>query len=467
MDNIKEIRLLFKILSPIRAMDDNLWYQLGQCIFDIDSNLFDLWIKFGQKFRDDCDISECALVWNRMEKTNYTMRTLRYFANKDDPVTYSKLLEPEFKEARQHGMEGSHNTIAKLLAQKYKFQFVCASVKHNIWYQFVDHKWIKIDNAYTIRNLISDELASDYGKWQSELYESSKQAEGYEKARLIDNATTISKTIKSLGDSIFKNYVIQEYACMVYDPEFLNKLDENIGLICFKNGVYDLKNNYFRDGYPDDYISLCTGYDYSEDTKDNMLVDEIKNYFSKLFPDTDTKIHVIKLLRNCIRGSHNESNLHTLLGSGSNSKSIFMQLIKYLMGDYFFYSSSDILVKSQNNCIWYADRILEFSNSKGKRVHFICELNCNTNINLKYLEEFNNKQQTQMLTGEKFKPQFKSFLVTNYNPFTTAEPDTTNKIQIIDFKSVFTKENRDFNLDKILVKWAPVLMTMLLDNVLL
>jgi len=55
---------------------------------------------------------------------------------------------------------------------------------------------------------------------------------------------------------------IKECAEYVCDYDFFNKLDENEHLIGFDNGVYDLITNIFREGRPEDYISLSTGYSY-------------------------------------------------------------------------------------------------------------------------------------------------------------------------------------------------------------
>ena len=45
-----------------------------------------------------------------------------------------------------------------------------------------------------------------------------------------------------------------------FDREFVNKLDIDMSLIGFKNGVFDIKNNIFRSGKPNDYISCITNH---------------------------------------------------------------------------------------------------------------------------------------------------------------------------------------------------------------
>ena len=49
---------------------------------------------------------------------------------------------------------------------------------------------------------------------------------------------------------------------LFYDGDFMEKLDTNPYLLCFNNGVMDFKEKEFRDGRPDDYISLSTNINY-------------------------------------------------------------------------------------------------------------------------------------------------------------------------------------------------------------
>ena len=55
----------------------------------------------------------------------------------------------------------------------------------------------------------------------------------------------------------------------------MNNLDENPNIVCFSNGVYDLEADEFRQGRPEDYVSLCTNIDYLEIDEDNEKHTEI------------------------------------------------------------------------------------------------------------------------------------------------------------------------------------------------
>ena len=65
---------------------------------------------------------------------------------------------------------------------------------------------------------------------------------------------------------------------MFYEPRFEDKLDANPKLLGFENGVYDLDNDEFREGRPEDYVSLSAGINYIEYDVDNPYIEEIDDF---------------------------------------------------------------------------------------------------------------------------------------------------------------------------------------------
>ena len=43
--------------------------------------------------------------------------------------------------------------------QLFKDQFICVSIKNNIWYEYINHRWFEIDSGNTLRLII-------YAKWR-------------------------------------------------------------------------------------------------------------------------------------------------------------------------------------------------------------------------------------------------------------------------------------------------------------
>ena len=82
--------------------------------------------------------------------------------------------------------------------------------------------------------------------------------------------------IKNLKTTSFIDNVMKECRGLFYDKDFMDKLDENHYLFSFKNGVLDLKTGQFRDGRPEDFISLCCGVNYVQYKENLPHMEEIK-----------------------------------------------------------------------------------------------------------------------------------------------------------------------------------------------
>lgn len=85
------------------------------------------------------------------------------------------------------------------------------------------------------------------------------------------------------------------------------------------NGVIDFETMQFREGRPEDYISLCTDVYFREFEDDDPLLEEIRDFFKALFPDDDTRKWIIGALSRSLVGPREEV-VYLFTGSGSNGK---------------------------------------------------------------------------------------------------------------------------------------------------
>ena len=97
-----------------------------------------------------------------------------------------------------------------------------------------------------------------------------------------------------------------------------NNLDENPNLLCFKNGVYDFTQKTFRDGIPEDYVSKCTNIDYIELDENNeeqkIIIEEIKDFIAKLFPNTNLRCYVWEYLASLLIGRNKNQTFNIFTG---------------------------------------------------------------------------------------------------------------------------------------------------------
>jgi P4 family phage/plasmid primase-like protien len=438
---LNEARNLTRILSKERATNYHTWYQVGKCLYNIDYRLLGEWIEFSKKCPEKFKKGECEKLWGKMKRSNYTIATLHYFASIDDPEHYQEMKREKIEKLVRDGLEASHHTIARLLMEKYKLRFKCASIKHSIWYEFRNHRWIEIDSAHSLRDLISKEIIPEYINQQQRLYNLAKDTEGYEKNKYFEEACKISSVIKHLNNNTFRNGVIKECEYIAYDPKFLENLDENIYLICFENGVYDLEADIFRNGCPDDYISLCTNYDYIEYNKDDEITKEIKDFMRKIQPDKKMRRYLLMLLSTCLSGSISEESFYVLTGSGANGKSKLMELLRYTLGDLFKPMDIRLLTEKRSSS---SSASPELADKKGIRACPLDEPKANDEINTGFMKIFTGGDliTARALFKEPiyFKPQFKPFLLCNHLPNIRSDDDGTwRRLMVIHFPSKFIK----------------------------
>ena len=125
---------------------------------------------------------------------------------------------------------------------------------------------------------------------------------------------------------------------LFYDPDqkFMNNLDSDPYLLCFNNGVLDMRERQFRKGRPDDYLQKCTNIDYKklDRERDGETIKEIEDFMEKLFPLEELREYMWKHLASLLLGINKDQKLHIYIGGGANGKSVFTDLLKKCFGDY-------------------------------------------------------------------------------------------------------------------------------------
>ena len=446
-ENLVLAKNLVALFTKDRATQYYTWYQVGLCLHNIDYRLLDDWIEFSKKCKNKFKPGECEMMWKKMKSSNYTMASLHYWASKDNPKKFLKMKEERIKQYLKDGLDASHTPIARLIMEKYKFFYKCASIKTNMWFEYQGHKWVEVEAGYTLRKRISDELVKDYADMLSYTYDKMRDEQGFDKEVLEKRADRIGKVIKSLNNSSFKTHVIRECADIAYDPKFLNNLDENPYLICFENGVYDLSvcgpdNDYkgeFRDGCPDDYISKCTNYPYIEYDDNDEYAKEIHDFLKKIQTRKNIREYLLTLLSTCIAGSISEESFYVLTGSGANGKSKLMELLKLSLGDLYLPMDVRILTEKRGSSSAASP---ELADKKGIRATTLDEPKATDDINTAFMKIMTGGDTIQARAMYKdqvyFKPQFKPFLLCNSLPSIKEDDDGTwRRMKVLPFGSKF------------------------------
>lgn len=303
------------ILSKERADDYIKWLNVGWACHNISNTLLPDFIQFSKK-SSKYETGGCEKIWNSAKDEGYTFASLYWWGQIDNPKGLLEILREQNKHLVKEAESGTHNDIAILVFEMYKYIFKCVSILKNIWYEYQDNRWIMIEDGYTLSEKISTEVAKEFCALQAFYFAEASQKEDIDTDYLQKKSAKMAKTYEKLKSTDFAKNVLKACARKFYDNKFEEKLDTNPNLLGFDNGIYDLKNGCFRKGLPDDNINMSTNYDYNEYTEDAPEVKEIMNYFHQVQQEKDSREYLLRLISSFLDGYNKDQKFVLWTGSG-------------------------------------------------------------------------------------------------------------------------------------------------------
>jgi P4 family phage/plasmid primase-like protien len=471
-EDIRIANELVSLLSLKRSDDYTNWIELGFCLHNIDDSLIDLWIeisKNNKKYKE----GECENYWKNFKDEGLTIRSLHRWAKLDNPDSYNEFMIKELNEVLKKSTTGTSYDVAKAFYEMYKYQYVVSSITHKSWYYFDNSKWCTMDGAYKIINELNENMVNQYLIMASRYSNMASKANGEDKDRYLKIQEDCLKVSLKIRSSSFKDSVIKELLSLYYDPQFINKLDENRHLICFNNGILDLNTMLFREGRPEDYVSLCTNISYEPYDKSNKLIQDVENFLVEIQPEDNMREYIIRFLSSCIAGHSPDEKIHIWTGSGGNGKSVLVTLMQSCFGDYATTLSISLLTQKRaaSNAA-----TPELADTKGKRFAVFQEPDNNDQIHVGHMKELtgNDKIKARKLFKEpiEFIPQFKPVLTCNKLPtIPSTDGGTWRRIRVSPFEMKFVEnpvEDYERKIDKklkeILPSWKEAFMSILVET---
>jgi P4 family phage/plasmid primase-like protien len=464
---------LSAILSKERASKYQSWLHVGWALYDVDESLLDCFISFSKKCPEKYEPGCCEKVWSVARKGGFTMSSLHWWAKQDNPLEYTKLITDNVKKIMYEAESGSHDDIAKVVYELYKYSYRCVSIEKNKWYEFQGHRWVYIDSGYTLANKISDEVTKEFANLTSQYYAESAQKTASERDDKLAKAQRVSKIILLLKNESFKASLLKSCARRFYDAKFEEKLDDNPYLMGFENGIYDFKNRCFRNGVPDDYVSLSTEYDYEEFEENDDIIQEIEAYFRQVQREPEMKLYILKLIASHLVGINKSQQCILWTGKGGNGKSTTIDMIHYAFGKYFDLLPITVLTRKRQG----ADNATpSLADKRGKRFLALQEPEDDDVIHVGLMKELVTDWITaRALYGAmfKYKPQFKMVLPCNKLPtIPSTDGGTWRRLRVSPWESKFVdvpdpdKPNefpRDPDLEEKVKTWKQPFMWLLIN----
>jgi P4 family phage/plasmid primase-like protien len=474
LDIITKAKELVSLLSIDRVNDYDSWIKVGWALHNVDTTLLNTWIEFSKRSPKFKNLEDCETRWSIMKDEGLTIRSLMQWARNDNYLKYNEIMSKEFNYLLEKSLAGSTTLVANAVHHMYQDKYVCVDMQKNAWYEFREneHKWCLLPNGYTLQKHLSKEFSDEYMKLLRKLSTKYENVNTEEKELIKNKIDKINTIINKLNDITFKKKIMEELKNIYAEPKFEEQLDINKDLIGFRNGVYDLKENIFRDGQPDDMISMSTKIEYIPFSKKNLNYEPMIKFLSEILPNENVRKYFITRLSTCVSGHNKEQDLHIATGKGSNGKSLLVKLIDKAFGDYYKPVSIAMLTHKRNSASSASPEMIVL---KGARIACFQETDADDKFNVGIMKEITGEDKitARGLFKEpiEFYPQFKALMIVNTLPIVPSTDDGTwRRLKKIDFNSKFVEEpngKNQFKIDKSLGEkikdWTGIFISYLIN----
>lgn len=460
--DLSEVDTLLSMLSLERAVSRTPWLHVGFCLHNISSDpaLLERWLAFSSRSPANFEPDECQRQWAAMEKRQGGLGfgSLHYWARSDSPERYRAYMMTRLS-SQVEACAVTHNAVAEIASKVLKGLFVCASSDSKLWYSFDGALWREEKSALGVHRALASQVRQVFIHAISRLRAVLRENEDDESSssRAQGLQATISRLMSIAGklqNDGFKSAVIKVMREYMYDSDFLKRLDSNMDLLAFDNGVFCLSEGRFRMSTPEDLVSLSVGYDYDADPTDPDLARDIDTYFAQMHPDADQRSYIIKMFARQLYGDPGSNYVHVhagVGGTGANGKTCFFQLLGHILGEYVNKFGVEMLTAKER--IAAGKPMPEFSMWRGRRIIYCTEPNSDEKLNSGILKDLSGGEiiSYRMLYCNdinEFTPQFKMHLLTNDAPrLDGADKGVARRVRKIDYVSQFVAA-ADVDTDK-------------------
>ena len=471
-EELKLVKGLVKCLSKERAEDYGKWFDVALCLHNINENLLEDWKKFSSQY-SGYDPEECNSKWNSIN-TNHTgdklgIGSLKWWAKNDNEKKYEEVLKESLKISIEKSIDKgpeAHHLIALVIQKYYEDQFICVDINDD-WYYFDGVRWRKTLKGNILKKRIHDDIYNIYHEFAKEYKDKREESEeGSRDYKYYDDSHSRCVDFqKKLLKENYVNTLIGALRHIFYIEEIMEKFDTDTSLLGFENGVYDLKNNVFREGRPEDYITMSTKVELPVKPKDmpikldtmiesflvpdldispdmryyNQFYDDMNDFINKIVPIPEVREYTLRFLAKCLSGENRDEGFYIWTGTGGNGKSKLIDLMSMCMGDYACNLPIALLTQKRKAS---GAASPEMAITRGKRLAVMQEPDVNETLNIGQMKEItgNDKITARGLYKEPFEftPQFKLVCMCNDLPNIPSNDDGTwRRLEVVDFISRF------------------------------
>ena len=447
------IQKLIDCFHPKRAEEYGTWcsgcWAIASAVHN-DTDALNLMRYFSSKALDANTANNEAFfksaLLNRHHK--YTLRSIHYWAKLDNPEKYAEYMNSLITTYVDAciGSDGAHYDVAmvayKFTVDKYVY---CPDLKLKHWV-YINHRWNGSKEPTWTRKIISEQVVRVFME-RTIYYSNQSLIQPELRDMMMEKQLKLTKVGVKLKTSNYKDGVIKELACLSArrNKDFNDLLDENPSLIGFNNGVFDLDTMSFRDGMPDDLITMTTGYDYSVE-EDQDAQQELLDFVASIMPTQEMINYMWDNMAYAGSGDnkYQYENLHFWTGTGANGKGVLKAIRLASMGDYAIEADPSVVVNVKTNSSGASSELMAL---RGKRLVITSEPSTTVKLNISSIKQWSGGDDicARQLFGEQtsFKPQFRLDILMNNKPeLNDVDGGIERRMNVVPFEFSF-KPNPD------------------------
>ncbi len=227
---------------------------------------------------------------------------------------------------------------------------------------------------------------------------------------------------------------------LLFRKGFIERLNYSVKTLAIPGGrVLHLDTLEIRDRTKEDYFSYETNVGVGDANNEKVV-----KFFSDIHPDENVREYFRQLVGYSFSGSTRERILPIIHGPRANGKSVFLNMLDRILGNYSDTAPRDAITKSRNNNRHQGAATPHLIPFVGKRFMSCSETEEGDRLNDAFLKSMtgNDPISARANYGEQFTflPTAKIFLVTNFRPsFDAEDAAMVERIRYIPFDTVFVE----------------------------
>jgi len=428
-----DIIKLVNCLSKERATNYDSWIKVGICLKNIlgDEGL-ELFVDFSKKASNFTSDYDCSKKYMKIKEKNEGEKKLEIgslvmWAKEDCPEEYEKLIIHKKKIIPD--MIDTDQIAAKFIKEIAPTKFLWIGTDFYCW---TGTRWSTNENLFY--KFLSEDSVEELNSRIPKMREDASEDEKINHKKF---EKFIKDVVKSWNRKKNQKNIYESCINEMYNEKI--KFDNNEYLVGFENGVYDIKEDEFREMRYDDYITLSVGYNYEEINNEKMK--ELLDVINMILPNKEIRELLLTAYSTGLYGKQVE-NFIILQSSGRGGKSFLTNLLKNTLGGYILTSAPTTLLTDEMKTGPSPERAV----LTNKRIVIMSEPIASKKImnsNLKLLTG-GGDLNGRMLHSNKTEINLKYtlFMECNKKPLLYEEPTVAEMERIIDinFERIFTND---------------------------